>query len=474
MSSSNRNPYAFSVCCHEDKHQSIRHHNYSVGLNRFFIHRKNPIASQKKLSLFSFFTFPVACSLYLSTVKSFKTALQTTIYKPIFIFVSIIGISGCFFDPSGIPTNKDTDANINIEDGSTYDSTVIDAYVPDADTSCVDDTFECLPNGHARVCQEREWTDLGACPMGCDKDEGNCLVPSNVPAEIMNEDSAPGIVSLSTDDSPFYFDTDTGEIRGNGTLIRPGAVFGVDPDSGIYFDHYSQDDTTMDLGVFVMSELTIDSGVVVTVEGTKALVLLVDGDVSISGVFNLAARGAEPGAGGFSGGNADNQGYGSCPGLPGNGQAYSDWGCSSGSGGGGHGGLGGFGGSNSDCNTDNTFEGGDCGANCGNMTLIPLVGGSGGAGGATMTGKANSNPGPGGGGCGAIQISSATVISLTSNNETEVGINTGGGGGGETLSGGGSGGGSGGAILLEAPIIELSTNTILAANGGGGGGGDCS
>ncbi len=382
--------------------------------------------------------------------------------------------TGCEFDPSGIGAKTDypdawvTDASYF---DSTFDSTV-DAQHPDADTSCTNGTFECLSNGHARICRNGTWFDLGHCPMGCIESAEHCRVPSNVPADIMADDSAHGIMEESAGDSPIHINTDNGEIRNAGGIIRSANQFGTDSDSGIAYTHLSQSNTSVGLGVFVLAELIIGENVEVVVTGSRALVLLVNGEVSIKGVFDLTGSELHAGPGGFNGGNAGEKGFGPCSGFPGQGVAYSDWGCSSGGGGGGHMGNGGNGGHNTAvCPTEHHFLGGNGGdATCSTPELIPLIGGSGGAGGSFMEGNSQTVPGGGGGGGGAIQISSSLLIHFTGSGS----INTGGGGGGETNNGGGSGGGSGGAILLEAPDVYLDNGVILAANGGGGGGGDCS
>ena len=101
----------------------------------------------------------------------------------------------------------------------------------------------------------------------------------------------------------------------------------------------------------------------------------------------------------------------------------------------------------------------------GNDKLIPLLGGGGGAAG----GGAN----PGGAGGGAIQISSATKITIENTGE----ISAGGGPGlstrvSEDRGYSGGGGGAGGAILLEAPDVNL-LGALLYVNGGSGASSSC-
>jgi hypothetical protein len=101
----------------------------------------------------------------------------------------------------------------------------------------------------------------------------------------------------------------------------------------------------------------------------------------------------------------------------------------------------------------------------GDVTLVPLYGGSKGQTGGYDDGSLAFG---GGGGGGALQISAGKRIEVLG------AIYAGGGGGragyGSWASSGASGGGSGGAILLEAPSIMM-TGTLNANGGGGGGGG---
>lgn len=111
-----------------------------------------------------------------------------------------------------------------------------------------------------------------------------------------------------------------------------------------------------------------------------------------------------------------------------------------------------------------SFPGGAAGAQVFEGGLIPLRGGC--TGGEAGSGGYN---GVGGGG-GAIQISSATQITIT-----EVGVIDASGGGGcavpSTAGMAGGGAGSGGGILLEAPSVVLSgADVVLSTKGGGGGG----
>jgi hypothetical protein len=378
---------------------------------------------------------------------------------------------GCVFDRSGFAGPDDGGQNNNLpSDAEIVDGAVWldaqsdgqvdaqpDVYVP----PCSGDTWECLADGTARVCQDDAWVSVGTCPLGCDVGARECRVPSNVPADLMDEGTE--ALSLSTADSIVTINTDTGAIGGSSGPIRAPGV-GLDPTSGIYYERQPQT-SGPEVGIFVVQGLTIDTSVIVNVEGVRSLVLLVEGAATINGVINVSARRNLRGPGGYIGGGAAQRGDGTCGGLPGNGEQVSH-GCISGGGGGGHAGAGGAGG-NSNCGAGYTGGVGGAGT-CGVAELVPLVGGSGGAGGVPIP-NVTSNPGAGGGGGGAIQVSASGGVMVGASG----GINAGGGGGTGCTSSGGSGGGSGGAILVEGPTVSVQGGGILAANGGGGGGGDC-
>ncbi len=383
--------------------------------------------------------------------------------------------SACIFDRSGFGMQGDGGQNnsplpdAEVADGAVWLDAQVDAqaqadaqpdvYVP----PCSGDTWECLGDGTARVCQDNAWVAVGDCPLGCDSATRVCRTPSNVPGELMGEGTA--AVDLDASDSPVTINTDTGEIGGsNGQIRAPGP--GLDGPSGIYFEQRMQGSNPgLGLGVFVVMELTVDAGTLVNVEGQRSLVLLVDGAANIHGVINASAHASVAGPGGHNGGAPGQQGNGSCGGSPGQGEQASH-GCNSGGGGGGHAGAGGEGG-NSTCGS--AFVGGFGGpGTCGVPELVPLVGGSGGAGGVPIP-NVTASPGAGGGGGGALQLSAGGGIFVGGTG----GINTGGGGGGQCTSAGGAGAGAGGAILLEGPTVTVQGGGVLAANGGGGGGGDC-
>jgi hypothetical protein len=208
--------------------------------------------------------------------------------------------------------------------------------------------------------------------------------------------------------------------------------------------------------------LTVAGTANVQITGSKALAIMVFGDVTIAGTIDASAMG----------------------GLPGNG-ATSQVACiasvapvtasdaTSGSGGGAGGSFGTKGGNGG----NGSGNGGTKGTSA-NMTgmasLTPLVTGCGGAPGANgpdpgAAGGTSGTAGGGGGGGGAIQISAQGTITITGM------IKASGGGGFPGITGttinqaGAGGGGSGGAILLEGDVANVNSGAFLCANGGAGG-----
>jgi plastocyanin len=209
--------------------------------------------------------------------------------------------------------------------------------------------------------------------------------------------------------------------------------------------------------VFKYTSVDIAAGATVTFKnhGSRApVVWLVQGDVIISGsvVLDGAAghaggvepRHAEPGPGGFLGGQGshavlmDNSG-GFGPG----GAFWGGWG------------AGGPGGSYATAGTTGP-GGGTPAPTYGNAAVLPLIGGSGGAGGRSEFATAG-----GGAGAGAILIASAQTILV----RTGASLRANGGTGGWP----GGGGGSGGAIRLLADRVTVETNATVRALGGSAG-----
>ncbi len=212
-------------------------------------------------------------------------------------------------------------------------------------------------------------------------------------------------------------------------------------------------------------DFLIEEGAELRVSGELPLAVFAVGEIQIAGTFDVSARAAEPGPGGYGGGPLSERIEGFGPGAGEGGEHEGTYDDGGGGGGGfcGRGGRGGNGGSAS---------GGDGGRDVRTEGLEPLFGGSGGGRGrGRFGGEGYSNAGPGGAGGGAAQFSALGSLRVTGR------ILAGGGGGGagsdrvrSTNWGSGGGGGSGGALLLQAPVVVLaSTGSVNVAGGGGGG-----
>jgi hypothetical protein len=218
--------------------------------------------------------------------------------------------------------------------------------------------------------------------------------------------------------------------------------------------------------VFGLAGLMMASGGKLSVEGSRPLVVIVSGDVTVAGVIDVGGHASIPGPGGGAGGKPLQTGAGQVGAGPGGGKvcgctartSYSD---DCGGGGGGFGGAGGQGGPQAGAPACPTLALG--GSAYGASSLVPLAAGSGGASGDSLPTAVQ--PGAGGGGGGALQISAQGTLTIN-------GAITGGGGGGgpgtptTSTSLGGGGGGSGGGILLEAALVNGTG--IVAVNGGAG------
>ena len=305
-----------------------------------------------------------------------------------------------------------------------------------------------------------------------DAPRGDRLVPSHgATAEHLN--GVTGALQVP-EQSAITVNTDTGEISpsyGEGEPIRRSGKGVLD---GIGFFPLQNG-----VAVVAVDALSVEDSLVAS--GTRPLVLLSRGDVSIRGHVLVSALGSyysqrwEPRAGGGAGAmTASDQATGCAPGKNGFGMG--------GGGGGGfrhHGGAGG--------NSQDGLGGAGGLPADGNCSQDPeaLIGGSGGG----AAGPAGAG-GAGGAGGGAVQITSFTSIEIIGEpsrgdespihdmaaDEYPTGIFANGAGGGSgggkapNSGGGGGGAGAGGAILLEAPRIVIR-DAYLTANGGAGGGG---
>lgn len=270
-------------------------------------------------------------------------------------------------------------------------------------------------------------------------DAAAALEPLHVP---------PAGSAVGTADLVLDADVDTSALSiGGSTTLPAGVTFDVWPQLG---------SGGGELAVLHVRALSVPTSVTVRVTGSRALVVIAGGNITIDGQLAGNARGDEPGPGGAG----PDAGIGK--GNPG---AHASSFRDSGGSGAGFATAGGTGGRVTGCMpTVGTVA---AGTTYGDAMLTTLLAGSGG--GTAYNGTCGNRPGGAGG--GAIQLSSATQIAITLTG----GINVGGGGGGGGRSPintgcnmtAGSGGGSGGAIVLQAPLVNISGT--LAANGGAGG-----
>ena len=287
------------------------------------------------------------------------------------------------------------------------------------------------------------------CPLGCSPGgEARCaaMVPSNVSEDLWMGDArdltidAPGEVVL--------FDTRMCTSSMAGTRIT------------------DQTEGGPEVCVLMVRNLRVTSETFFAARGTRPLVVMATGDVTIEedGVIDVSAFGTAPGpGGGVGGGNtAVTGGTGDSPGQNGD---SSDFGFDDGGGGGG-----GFCGAGGNGGEGGSQAGGEGGGAIPPTLLIPLSAGSGGGAGLGSFSAGGGNLGLGGAGGGALQISALGTIRIEGFVLAGGGAG-GGGGGGSGDWGAGGGGGSGGGVLLEAPSIVIVSGGAVTTSGGGGGGG---
>jgi hypothetical protein len=195
------------------------------------------------------------------------------------------------------------------------------------------------------------------------------------------------------------------------------------------------------------NRVVLDHDVVII--GPRPLIIAAEGDVTVTASIDLSAHGSAPGPGAATFG-AGEGGPGDTFITPGGAARVS-----SGGGGGGHGSPGAAGGDSEGEIIPPGVGGMVYGAQLADRLIGGAPGGAGGDGGTA-----------GGAGGGALQISSATSISITG---PHIAAGGGGGEGGGGSASGGAGAGAGGELFLEAPVLTIAST--LAANGGGGGGG---
>jgi len=339
----------------------------------------------------------------------------------------------------------------------------------DAMASCVGECVDRCDGDDRVTCDGGETRQN--CPLGCDTTSIDCrvLVPSNVGGSIALDSGTAGLVVGAAAPEVLIFDTDDGgridlydPMTGDRTVVRASASGSVD--AGIYHEQRTgagpetpAGAVVPDLAVWVMDSLTVGAMGTIHFVGTRAAVVLVEGDVLIEGRINARAEwlldtDGDPEfvrapAGGRGDVDADGDGFG------GGGQGNADGGRRGGGGGGSYGSSGGRGG-----NTGRGGTPGDPGQVYGDEDLVPLYGGSGGGAGADEDAA-------GGDSGGALQISAGGALTVSMGAI----VDASGEGGYAATRGGGGGGGAGGSVLLEAAAISI-VGTVGAPGGGGGGG----
>jgi len=322
---------------------------------------------------------------------------------------------------------------------------------PDANThhdATIDGTPTACPAGVTSMCSGDNLitcdssgaiTNTTACALGCDATAApRCLKlsASNGVTPYLDESAtAPDLVLMGS----ATIDTDAVSIVDqSGARTAPTVVMTA----------------SLPVPVLVIKAKTFATGGAVTVTGSRALAIVVDGDITISHVISVSAPLVGNGPGALPTDAVGKGGDGALGTMEG----------MSGGGGGGFGTAGGRGGTGG----VPTVNGGNPGGVSVASTLIPLRGGSPGG----HPGNTSTSYSPGGGG-GAIQLVSNTSITFAAN-----GIISANGGGARgpsnfacivnTPCGHGEGGGAGGGVLLEAPSVTMDATAGIYANGGGG------
>ncbi|UJR85291.1 hypothetical protein [Sandaracinus amylolyticus] len=308
-----------------------------------------------------------------------------------------------------------------------------------------------------------------ACALGCAAAGTSCraVVPSNVGGMVAFTDGTAALDVVNDEVWIAYPDTGLIEVRdGNNpaTVLRNVRDAGVGTNNGIRYAQIAGSGGA-NYGVFVVGSLRVRQlGVLAGSGGTRSLVIVSAGDVLIEGLVTVSGTGFGPGPGGGAGGPAETDGSGAGGGHRGESDSGLGNDDDGGGGGGSHASVGAAGGDSPEA------DGGAEGSTYGDADLVPLRGGSGGGGGGDDSG------GRGGHGGGALQITSATSITVTASGAIDAGGEGGHGGttGGLVIdSGAGGGGGSGGAILVEAITVTLAAGRVGAPGGAGGQGARC-
>ncbi|CAN5793196.1 hypothetical protein BH11MYX2_BH11MYX2_17050 [soil metagenome] len=227
--------------------------------------------------------------------------------------------------------------------------------------------------------------------------------------------------------------------------------------SGVVMKAVAQETGGPELLILQAKNIELASATSFRVVGTRALVLVATGQITISGTLEASADHQTPGAGGAPSGAGTGAGA----------QANTDNnGWDSGANGASFGATGGKGG---DVPEPHNVFASAATAPYGNAALSLLVGGSGGGNATPLACNTK-----GGGGGGALQLTAPTVTingAIHANGGGGVGGTTCDLGGGVMDASSGGGGGAGGSIYIQTTTV--AGTGWLTANGGAGGGGGC-
>ena len=335
-------------------------------------------------------------------------------------------------------------------------------------SSCSGNTLLTCPDGSVQ--------NMTTCQLGCSMAGGAHCEQMYPRAPITRNDfDTTGLTATTLSANSVYIGADTGLIGPGNAPIRHAnnVATTYEVHDGIGFHLVSIAGSSVKLGIYTFSSLTVNANVVMNAYGANGIALVSAGDMTMNGQFdatcagnvNLAALFGAPnpslhGPGGGDGGKPGTPSVGF--GTGGVGGVNGDNTHAVGGGGGSYADSGGTGGG------DGTNAGGAAGPTYGDTMLTTLYGGSGGGAGG-QNGSTNIAYGGGGGGL-AILVAQGT-LTLGAGNMSG-GINAGGCGGTANMSVGGGGGGSGGTILVQALTVHLAAKGVLAANGGGGAAGN--
>lgn len=249
-------------------------------------------------------------------------------------------------------------------------------------------------------------------------------------------------------------DTDTGNLTSNGgsPVAMPGGLV-------------AQSAGPMVRAVNARS-LSIVSGATLSIVGSRPVIIVVHGTVTIDGVIDASARLESPGPISVAGPGGNDAAL--CTTAAGQDGADTTLASAGGGGGGAGGAFGANGGDGADGHGSGHGTKGSKGTSTGVPTLLPLRGGCPGGSGGDDGVVAVDEGGRRGDGGGGLEITARAGVTI---NGRLVANGTSGaaGGGVAMVRAGGGGGGSGGAIVLDGDTVQVQASAALCANGGAAG-----